>query len=133
MRTALVLLVAACAFLSCNKGDSADSTTIGFAGRWQYQYQSGGITGTTVYQQPGKITILNLNGDKTYQRLAAGNNTQQGVYEIKSVKSIFTGSNDNGISFDSSNDWKILTIRKDTLSISDNFPDGFSQVYVKLK
>ena len=133
MRNTFVFLVVAGAFLSCSKRTSIDSTAIDFVGRWQYQYQSGGQTGLKVYQQSGKITTLNFNSDKTYQRLSDNNTPQEGVYAVKAVKSIFTGNDDNGISFDSSNSWKIITVRKDTLSLSDNFPDGFSQVYLKVK
>jgi hypothetical protein len=81
----------------------------------------------------GATTILILNSDKTYQRLVNNSIQQQGIYKVSTVKSIFTGNDDNAIDFDSSGMWKIISLQKDTLSIADNFADGYGLVYVKMK
>ncbi|MDB5025060.1 MAG: hypothetical protein JWP78_2815 [Mucilaginibacter sp.] len=102
-----------------------------FAGHWQYQYQIGGQTGAKVYPS-GSSTVLILNINWTYQRLTNNNIQQQGSYKVNTVKSFFTGKNDNAIDFDSSG-WKIITAQNDTLSIADNFADGYSLIYTKIK
>lgn len=128
-----ILLSLAGLFLSCKKNNSTDYLGVNFVGHWQYQYQIGGQTGSKVYNPGETTTVLILNGDKTYQRLTNNNIQQQGTYNISQVKSFFTGNNDNAIDFDSSGSWKVATIQKDTLSIADNFADGYAQVYVKIK
>ncbi|HWZ15661.1 MAG TPA: hypothetical protein VNW95_10525 [Mucilaginibacter sp.] len=119
-------------FLNCKKGNPGNPASVKFVGRWQYQYQAGGLTGSKV-SPSGAISILILNSDKTYQRSTNGSLQQQGSYKLSLAKSIFTGSNDNAIDFDSSGMWKIISLQKDTLSIADNFADGFGLVYVKMK
>jgi hypothetical protein len=119
-------------FLSCKKSNSGDAANVNFVGHWQYQYQAGGLTGAKVYPS-GATTILILNSDKTYQRLINNSIQQQGIYKVSTVKSIFTGNDDNGIDFDSSGSWKIISLQNDTLSIADNFADGYGLVYVRIK
>jgi hypothetical protein len=119
-------------FLSCKKGNWDNTASVKFVGRWQHQYQIGGLTGSKV-SPSGAISILFLNSDKTYQRSTNGGVQQQGSYKLSMMKSIFTSNNDNAIDFNSSGAWKIISLQKDTLSIADNFADGYSQVYVKMK
>jgi hypothetical protein len=127
-----IFIIIAMLFLNCKKGNPGNPASVKFVGRWQYQYQAGGLTGSKV-SPSGAISILILNSDKTYQRSTNGSLQQQGSYKLSLAKSIFTGSNDNAIDFDSSGMWKIISLQKDTLSIADNFADGFGLVYVKMK
>lgn len=119
-------------FLSCKKTNSGNTPGVKFVGHWQYQYKAGGLTGSKL-SPSGAISILILNSDKTYQRSTNGGVQQQGSYKLSMMKSIFTSNNDNAIDFDSSGTWKIISLQKDTLSIADNFADGYGLIYVKMK
>jgi len=120
-------------FLGCKKDKPISAQGTNFVGHRQYQYEIGGLTGAKTYPPGAATTILFLNNDKTYQWLTYDKVQQTGIYNISSVKSVFSGNNDNAIDFDSSGTWKIITIQKDTLSIADNFADGYGQVYYRIK
>lgn len=127
-----IFIIIAGLFLNCKKSNPGNPASVKFVGHWQYQYQTGGLIGSKV-SPSGAISILILNSDKTYQRSSNGSVQQQGNYKLSMMKSIFTGSNDNAIDFDASGMWKIISLQKDTLSIADNFADGYGLVYVKMK
>ncbi len=132
MHRLYIFIILASLFLSCKKSGSIETVSPGFVGHWQYQFRAGGQTGARVY--PNAVTtVLNLNSDKTYQVLTNNSVQQHGTYNITMMKSIYTGNNDNAIDFDSSGLWQIITVQKDTLAISDNFPDGFGTTYVRIK
>lgn len=117
---------------NCKKANSILTVNTNFVGQWQYQYQSGGQTGTKVYPSSSS-TVLTLSNNSTYQRLSNNNIQQQGSYKVSTVQSFFTGKNDNAIDFDSLGSWKIITTRNDTLSIADNFADGYGLIYTRIK
>jgi hypothetical protein len=127
-----IFIVISGLFLSCKKSNLGNTPDVKFVGHWQYQYQVGGLTGSKV-SPSGAISILILNSDKTYQRSTNGSVQQQGSYKLSMMKSLFTSNYDNAIDFDSSGAWKIISLQKDTLSIADNFADGYGLVYVKMK
>ena len=134
MRKSLLMFLIIPISLGCKKSNNYNSLNSQLAGGWIYLYQVGGIAGKpTNFPMSGNTSLLVLSGNQTYRTLLNNKVQTDGSYSLGSVKSYFSGGNDNAIKFDSSADWQIIAVRNDTLTISDNYADGYGTIYIKEK
>lgn len=123
-----ILLIAAL-FASCKKETSPVST---FAGKWKLIYQAGGFAGKPITLSKDTTIILSLKNDKRYERTLNGEVKSTGSYEISIKTSAAFNTTGQAITYGNSY-WQFISIKNDTLSLDDPFPDGYGSAYVRVK
>jgi hypothetical protein len=121
--------------LACTKErDYALSESI--AGRWKYLYKSGGFSGNdTIYPKANATIILSLNVDNTYTTTENGQITQQGIYKLITLQSMFTNSPQPAIQFDYflPNTGLLIELSESNLTFVDNHYEPFGSSYKRIQ
>ena len=131
-----LLAVVSVAFTSCQKGSvkKPDDSTSAAApnsiiGTWQWVEQKGGPNNVDLDVTSNNITY-SFAPDSIYV-YNPGN--KGGTYHITKQTNIFTHNKQDYITFSNTDLAGLLTLSKDTVTISDNHADPFTYIYVKTK
>lgn len=129
----LVLLT----FSGCKTQMVEPAFKVKIIGKWKYTGSSGGFAGKNEPANPSVTNIIEFKSDGKYVRYINNDPDTQGTYDIIRIKSIYSGEEDNAIRFDPRSDspktGMIANINNDTLTLGDNFNDGYSSGYVRLR
>ncbi|ETZ20645.1 hypothetical protein N824_04655 [Pedobacter sp. V48] len=126
-------------FYACEKQKSDPNIEQKLIGKWDLKLSSGGFAGQTKPVEDGKSSVLVFKSKDTYQRIENGKLVKEGKYVLSKAKSIYSGQLETAISFNevdtiSKEQRKyILGLRSDSLLISDNYYDGYSMLYLRVK
>jgi hypothetical protein len=74
-----------------------------------------------------------FNADSTYARYFSPQTQNNGTFHIGQQQSIIDGKLYSSISFDGSADKSIITLKNDTLTISDNFTGGSKYFFIRFQ
>lgn len=107
-------------------------------GEWKYAGKSGGYAGKHEKADPAVNNALQFKKGLIYIIKVNDKATEQGTFVLYKTKSIYSGKEDNAIRFEAksanpSNKGSIITLRNDTLTIADNFYDGFKSEYIRTR
>jgi hypothetical protein len=72
-----------------------------------------------------------FNANSTYADYFSTQTQHTGTFSIGQQKSIIDGKIHSSISFDGSSNQSIITLKNDTLTISDNFTGGSKYFYIR--
>lgn len=130
---AMLLLTSA----TCKKQSSETSFKGHLIGKWKFTGSTGGFAGKSIPADHSASKIIEFKTGGRYVKYVNGEPDMQGNYDIVTIKSIYSGVNENAIRFDPSvNDQKaayVATITGDELMLADNFYDGFTNGYERVK
>lgn len=134
-KLSFLLVFAALFAFSCSKDDVVANETSKFlAGEWRWVSSTGGITGTTITPtSAGYERKLVLTSDFKFSRYKDAVLEKSGTYEISKEKSIYKTELVDFIKFSDSTSSVIMSQSTEELSLADNFHDGFSEVYQRIK
>nr|WP_157246868.1 hypothetical protein [Pedobacter panaciterrae] len=126
-------------FYACEKQKSDPNVEQKLIGKWELKFSRGGFTGETKPVESGRSSVLAFKSKDTYQQIENGNVVKEGKYVLSKEKSIYSGGLETAISFNEvdtiSKQQKkyVLSLRSDSLFISDNYYDGYSTLYLRVK
>jgi hypothetical protein len=122
---------------TCKKEQETPDVKKQLVGKWKYTGQTGGFAGKTQKADPAILTVLEFKKDNTFLRSENDQVKLQGSYTLTRLKSIYSGKEENAVQFDAATDpynkGNIITLNNDSLTIADNFYDGFTARYIKMK
>jgi hypothetical protein len=120
---------------SCTKDKVvANESSTSLAGEWRWISSTGGIAGTTITPtSAGYERKLVLTSDFKFSRYKDALLEKSGTYEITKAKSIYKTELVDFIKFSDGTSSVIMTQTAEELSLADNFYDGFSEVYQRIK
>ncbi|MHA4893403.1 hypothetical protein ACXZ1K_01525 [Pedobacter sp. PWIIR3] len=139
MRILVFLTAAMLLFTSatCKKQGNENSFKARLVGKWQFTGRTGGFAGMTTSANPAAISVIEFKVDGKYVKYINGEPDRQGTYDVIKIKSIYTGLDDNAVRLDPSNDTgktgMIATISNETMMLADNYNDGYTSSYVRVK
>lgn len=119
----------------CEKQDEKPNLDQRLIGELEFIKAVGGLTGNQVILPPAGIkTTLIFSSDHKYKKNNNAQTFEQGSYDLVRVISIFTGQPDDAIRFNdfSSQNGQIISIKNDSLWITDNHVEPFGYLYIKL-
>ena len=126
-------------FYACEKQKSDPNIEQKIIGKWELKSSSGGFAGKTIPVEEGKSSVLAFKSKSTYQQIENGSVVKEGKYVLSEVKSIYSGQLETAISFNETDPISkeqrkyVLGLRNDSLLISDNYYDGYSKFYLRVK
>lgn len=126
-------------FYACKKQKSDPNIEQKLIGNWELKLSRGGFTGQTIPVEAGKSSVLAFKSKDTYQQIENGKLVKEGKYVLSKAKSIHSGQLETAISFNevdtiSKEQRKyVLGLRSDSLFVSDNYYDGYSMLYLRVK
>lgn len=136
MKKLSFLLVFAVLFtFSCTKEEVvATEASSSLAGEWRWVSSTGGIAGKTYTPtSEGYERKLVLTSDFKFSRYKDAVLEKSGTYEITQAKSIYKTELVDFIKFSDGTSLVIMNQSANELSLSDNFYDGFGEVYQRIK
>lgn len=135
----VILAFTTVGFNSCEKQKSEPNIEQRLIGNWELKFSRGGFAGETKPAENGKRSVLAFKSKDTYQQLENGNLLKEGKYELSTIKSIYSGQLETAISFNEVDTLAkeirkyVVSLRKDSLFLSDNYYDGYSTLYLRVK
>ncbi len=136
MKKLSFLLVFAVLFtFSCAKEEvEATEASSSLTGEWRWVSSTGGIAGKTYTPtSEGYERKLVLTSDFKFSRYKDAVLEKSGTYEITQAKSIYKTELVDFIKFSDGTSLVIMNQSANELSLSDNFYDGFGEVYQRIK
>ncbi|AFK03098.1 hypothetical protein Emtol_1958 [Emticicia oligotrophica DSM 17448] len=137
MKKLSFLLIFATLFtFSCSKEEvkATNETTNSLVGEWRWISSTGGIAGKTITPSTaGYERRLVLTSDLKFSRYKDNKLEISGTYQITQGKSIYKPEQVDFIKFSDSTSAVIMSQTADELSLADNFYDGFSESYQRIK
>lgn len=143
MKKLTIFLILAIAFISCTADDKLKTDSSGIVGTWNWTSTDGGIA-FHIHETPeslGKEYQLILKSDNSYFLLENGIKISSGSYEISMKESQLFNELSKFITF--SEDLEevhglvlngMITLPdQNSLSISNDFPDGLGSMFSKMK
>ena len=130
----LILSILTLVFSGCEKQESALNPDKQLNGEWIYIKAVGGFTGDHVIQAPAGSTIV-FSADRQYKKKLNGTMVEEGAYELIKLNSIFTGKRENAIKLSGSSfeNARLVSIKNDSLWLSDNHVEPYGYLYIRLK
>ncbi|MES2827164.1 MAG: hypothetical protein V4687_03385 [Bacteroidota bacterium] len=129
----LVLLT----FSRCKTQTVEPSLKVKIIGKWKYTGSSGGFAGKYDPANAKVANMIEFKSDGKYVRYINNDPDTQGTYDIIRIKSIYTGEDENAVRFDPRSDSPkiglIANVKNDELTLGDNFNDGYTAGYVRVK
>lgn len=117
-------------FFSCQKNEPQSLLT----GEWQWVQAQGGIAGITIKANENLQKTLILGASNEYVLVENGKNTINTKYQILKKKSIFSGKDTDMLVLNGLNGFYMsYFVSSDSLFISDEVYDGFTNSYVRKK
>ncbi|MGF7078285.1 hypothetical protein [Mucilaginibacter sp. UYCu711] len=106
-------------------------------GKWKFESLFFASTHTLYVAIPSQLDIVEFKADHKFVRSTNAEITQQGNYDIVQAKSIFTQKDDNLLRFNPQSvpaqETDIISIKGDTLTMSQNVYDGYVSKFSKVK
>ena len=130
----LILSILTLVFPGCEKHESAFNFDKQLNGEWKYIKAVGGFTGDHVIQAPAGSTIV-FSADRRYKKKLNGTMVEEGVYELIKLNSVFTGKRENAIKLVGSSfeNARLVSVKNDSLWLSDNHVEPYGYLYIRLK
>ena len=134
-KLSFLLVFAALFTFSCTKEEVvATEASSSLAGEWRWVSSTGGIAGKTYTPtSEGYERKLVLTSDFKFSRYKDAVLEKSGTYEITKAKSIYKTELIDFIKFSDGTSLVIMNQSANELSLSDNFYDGFGEVYQRIK
>lgn len=135
----VILAFTTVGFYACEQQKSEPNMEQRLIGNWELKFSRGGFTGETKPAEDGKRSVLAFKSKDTYQQLENGNLVKEGNYVLSTTKSIYSGQLETAISFNEVDTLAkairkyVVSLRKDSLFLSDNYYDGYSTLYLRVK
>jgi hypothetical protein len=106
-------------------------------GKWKFESLFFASTHTLYVAIPSQLDMVEFKADHKFIRTTNAEVTQQGNYDIIQTKSIFTQKDDNLLRFNPQSvpaqETDIISIKGDTLTMSQNVYDGYVSKFSKVK
>lgn len=131
-----LLIIATLFAFSCTKEEinATTETTNSLVGEWRWVSSTGGIAGRTITPTTaGYERRLILTADLKFSRYKDNTLESSGTYQITPGKSIYKPEQVDFIKFSDGTSVVLMSQTTDELSLADNFYDGFSESYQRIK
>lgn len=117
---------------SCTDQNDTKKDDSGLSTTWVWVSSSGGIAGVSYTpKSTGTTKELTLSSDYTYASYTNGSISSQGTYKMGTQKCIHDHTIKNSIIFSNDTPMTIEEIDATNLILSDDYFDGFTNVYTK--
>ena len=151
MKKLIFIFFLGIALISCSSDDDSNETTDdeteienpSIIGNWNWTSTRGGLSGVdqVTPEDVQKIIQLNLNEDLSYSVLENEIEISTGEYTITLAQSIYFSDMENFISYSENfiDDWIVVfkgvirTPDLTSISVSDNFHDGFTSYFERIE
>lgn len=135
-KLSFLLILAALFAFSCTKEEvsTASESTSTLVGEWRWISSTGGIAGKTITpSSAGYERKLVLTADLKFSRYKDNSLESSGTYQLTQGKSIYKVEQVDFIKFSDGTSAVIMSQSAAELSLADNFYDGFSESYQRIK
>jgi hypothetical protein len=137
MKSSMIVLLAGasmiCLAFGCSKQTAFSVSEAQLYGSWNWVQTDGGIA-YNVHETPastGKNKLLEFRKNNTCVITINGRVTASGIYQLKTVTSIYDGKEKQLIEFADLPENLILGVTGTTLTLADNAYDGLTSIYQK--
>ncbi len=137
MKKFIILSFVIILFVSCKKESSITESTgedVQLFGKWEWTESCGGFAGGYYYPEEGKKIVHLFSPDGMYYSFRNDTITNQSKYSLTKQKSIYSGELLDFIVFESkADDEVIIKLSADSLILGDNYFDGYTSLYKRVK